>query len=265
MSNPAFDPVAAGYDEQFTHSAVGRLQRALVHKVLDPKIRPGGSVLELNCGTGEDALWLAQRGCSVLATDLSAEMLAVTAAKAEQAGLQQLIQTRQLDLRALQADSQFDLILSNFGGLNCLTHSELSAFGKTLPQLLQPDGQFVAVVMGRFCAWESLYFFLKGQARQARRRWNGGPVQAQLDVHTRVPTWYFGPAEFSSFFPELSVRSVQPIGCWLPPSYLNPWFSRRPWLLRSLNFMEKRCRGSWWAAAADHFVVIMGRASDGLT
>lgn len=259
MSNPAFDPVAAGYDEQFTHSAVGRLQRALVHEILESKIRPGGSVLELNCGTGEDALWLAQRGCAVLATDLSVEMLRQAETKANRAGLQQRIQTRQLDLRHLQTDSQFDLVLSNFGGLNCLAPDELKVFGKKLPQLLRPGGQFVAVVMGRFCAWESLYFLLKGQAQQARRRWNGGPVQARLDAQTGVPTWYYSPSEFNAFFPELSVQLVRPVGCWLPPSYLNPWFSPRPKLLRGLNFMEKKCRGRWWAAAADHFVVVLGK------
>ena len=258
MPNPGFDPIAAGYDEQFTHSAVGRLQRAVVHDYLKTKIQPGATVLELNCGTGEDALWLAKQGCSVLATDLSAEMVALTAAKAKQAGLSHLIQSQLLDLRSIPINSKFDLVLSNFGGLNCLSPEELRAFGKKVPLRLRPGGHFIAVLMGRFCLWETKYFLLKGRPKQAFRRWNGGPVQVRLDAQTEIPTWYYAPAEFNSFFPGLSVRTMQPVGFWLPPSYLDPWFRRRPGLLRGLFFLEKKCRGRLWAYAADHFLVVLG-------
>lgn len=260
---PAFDAIAAGYDRQFSDTTVGRLQRAVVYRYLAPYTGTGVSVLELNCGTGEDACWLAERGCRVLATDISPNMVARTAEKAGQAGLSALIRTQVLDMRTLESANlpeTFDLVLSNFGGLNCLSPEDMRRFGAALPALLRPGGRFVAVVMGRFCGWESLYFLLKGQPRAAFRRWSVQPVEAPLDADTRLPVWYYGPYVFEKFFPALARRTVQPVGCWLPPSYLDPWFSRRPQGLEGLNFLEKKCRGRLWAAAADHFLLVLEKS-----
>lgn len=250
------------YDEYFTNTMVGRLQRAVVHNYLEPKIAPGTAVLEFNCGTGEDAVWLARQGCPVLATDLSAEMVAATAEKARAANLDNRVQTKVLDLRTLCAQDigeTFDLVFSNFGGLNCLCPDDMQQLGAELPQLLRPGGYFVAVLMGRFCAWETLYFLLKGRGRDALRRLGGGPVNARLSEQFSIRTWYYSPAEVRRFFPELCVRSIQPVGFWLPPSYLNPWFSRRKALLNPLNYLEQKSRGRLWAWAADHFMAIFQR------
>ncbi len=260
VSGSAFDPVASGYDRQFSDTAVGRFQRAVVHRCLEPRIQPGEMVLELNCGTGEDAQWLAKKGCRVLATDISAEMVAITAAKAQRAGLHDRIQTKVLDIRAI-ADQGPDLpvaqlVLSNFGGLNCLSPGELQRFGAALSGFMKPGTVFIAVVMGRFCWWESAYYVLKGRFREAFRRLNGGPLSVRLDEQSSIPTWYYTPAEFCRFFPELRVSTIQPVGFWLPPSYLDPFFQKWPQVLDGLFFLEKKCRGRLWAAAADHFLVV---------
>ena len=46
--------------------------RGRVWQTLERTFTPGQHILELACGTGEDALWLAQRGIQVTATDGSA-------------------------------------------------------------------------------------------------------------------------------------------------------------------------------------------------
>jgi hypothetical protein len=70
-----FDATARGYDFEFTETQVGRMQRAVTHRYLQELIASAKpqTALELNCGTGEDALWLANQGLLVTATDLSAE------------------------------------------------------------------------------------------------------------------------------------------------------------------------------------------------
>ncbi|MFN8447316.1 MAG: class I SAM-dependent methyltransferase [Anaerolineae bacterium] len=76
-------------------------------------------ILELGCGTGEDALYLAGRGVRVTATDASPAMLAVARAKTAD---QPLVFVQPLDLNALPADfPAFDGVFANFGVLNCLT------------------------------------------------------------------------------------------------------------------------------------------------
>lgn len=252
-----FSAVAQAYDAVFTDTAVGRLQRQIVWGFLE-KIAAGPSshVLEINCGTGEDAVWLAQRGCRVLATDAAAGMVAAARQKALLAGAQ--IETRVCafaDLARLP-ERNFDLILSNFGGLNCLPPEELVALGPVLAQKLRPGGRVVLVVMGRFCAWETLYFLLKGHWREAFRRARRGPLDARLDARTTVATWYYSPREMASLLGCAKRRgAVQAVGFWLPPSYLNPFFAKRPRLLRALSFLEKKCRGRLWAWGADHFLL----------
>ena len=63
-------------------------QRELVHGYLRPVLPDAGGlhILELACGTGEDALWFARRGCAVTATDASSAMLGVAGARLASAG-----------------------------------------------------------------------------------------------------------------------------------------------------------------------------------
>jgi ubiquinone/menaquinone biosynthesis C-methylase UbiE len=73
----AFDYLAEGYDDLFTKSLIGRAQRDVVWNVLNHTFRSGDYVLELNCGTGEDAMFLARNGVSVAAFDASEQMIRI--------------------------------------------------------------------------------------------------------------------------------------------------------------------------------------------
>jgi ubiquinone/menaquinone biosynthesis C-methylase UbiE len=64
-----FDVLADTYDEVFTRSLLGKAQRAQVWRVLVQAYSTGQRVLEINCGTGEDALFLARRGIAAVACD----------------------------------------------------------------------------------------------------------------------------------------------------------------------------------------------------
>lgn len=250
----AFDGIAPAYDDAFTRTHTGRLQRALVHAHLqahtgDRPLR----VLELNCGTGEDARWLATQGHEVLATDISAGMVAAAAAKcAAWPG----VQVRQAGIsEALAAPGgPYDLILSDFGGLNCLSPTELAALGPLLARRLAPQGRVVAVIMPRRCLWERLYFLAKLQPRKAFRRSAQAAVVAYLQDGSAVPTWYYHPRELrAAWSPALALASQHPIGIFLPPSYLDPLVARRPRLLAWLSRWEQRLHHQGWAAGwADH-------------
>jgi SAM-dependent methyltransferase len=72
-----------------------------------PLIRPGSEVLDLACGTGRHARFLAARGCSVLAVDRDAEAIAMLAAVAG-------VFTRTADLEGAAwpfAPSSFDAVV----------------------------------------------------------------------------------------------------------------------------------------------------------
>jgi len=73
----AFDSLAENYDEVFTCSLIGRAQRDAVWGAARAAFTPGSRILEINCGTGEDALFLARQGVIVFACDASEQMIAV--------------------------------------------------------------------------------------------------------------------------------------------------------------------------------------------
>ena len=80
---------ALGYPEEMLAGVPERALESFAgvgyHLDLDP-LKAGERVLELNCGTGEDAVHLARRGVRVLATDNSPRMLAAARSKIARAG-----------------------------------------------------------------------------------------------------------------------------------------------------------------------------------
>jgi SAM-dependent methyltransferase len=265
----AFDATAEGYDDEFSLTAVGKMQRSLVWDFLKKYISPyfdeknQKTALELNCGTGEDALWLAQNGWKVTASDLSSRMVQVTQRKAEAHNLVASIRTKQLGFHQIsELNQKVDLIFSNFGGLNCISSIEIGQLGLSLTNLLKPEGYFVAVIMGRFCWWEILYFLIKGKWKSAFRRFSKDPIQARLDDNTFVATWYYTPATFLHALNQqltdiqyFEVVRIEAIGFWLPPSYLDNLFNKLPFLLGILHRFEQFFRGKYWTNGADHFLI----------
>lgn len=64
-----FNQLAAHYDTVFTNTDIGRMLRQRTHDLLNGMLTPGQTVLVLNCGTGEDVIYLARQGINVLASD----------------------------------------------------------------------------------------------------------------------------------------------------------------------------------------------------
>lgn len=263
MANPAvFDGVANRYDGDFSDTPTGVLQRERVHFLLGNYLhKHSAQVLELNCGTGVDAVWLASAGHSVLATDISGEMVAQTADRADHNGFSGQIQTAVAGFEAVKAaveERRFDLIFSNFGGLNCMDAAQLRAVSADFAAVLGTKGVFVAVIMPRGCIWERFYYLVKGKFGEAFRRRRKGAVQAPLQDGSFQPTWYYSPNEFAGLFSDhFRLLGKFPVGIALPPSYLDPFFVKRPGLLARLNRWEKRLCRSWLANGGDHCMVVL--------
>ncbi|MBL7827431.1 MAG: class I SAM-dependent methyltransferase [Saprospiraceae bacterium] len=255
---PEFDAVAASYDKIF--GRIGVAQRDQVRQFLALSVAPA-RVLELNCGAGDDAVWLASKGYHVLATDVSPEMIEIAAKKAHFEGFSDLVTCRVCAFENLTElpENGFDLVFSNFGGLNCIGPEALQKLNNELLQKLQPLGSLIVVVMGRFCWWETLYFVAKGKFATAFRRLSKNAVPARLGDDVFVSTWYYAPAEFQRYFPGFKLKTLRPVGFWLPPSYLNHFFARHLRLFKILVWMEKHLMPPFAAYASDHYVLELER------
>jgi ubiquinone/menaquinone biosynthesis C-methylase UbiE len=256
-----FDHIASTYDSTFTKSAIGQLQRKRVWSYVEsviPALR-GFEMLELNCGTGEDAILFGERGFNIVATDISGEMLRVTQKKAEQFSMQHRISSHYLDLESFNEtlfDKKFDLIFSNFGGLNCINPESFKKLLENLPSILNPGGRFIGVIMPKFCAWETVFFLLRLQFKKAFRRLTSKEVITDLQG-TSMKTWYYNPSQIKSWSKEkFRLISIKPIGVALPPSYLERFFSlRKRWLLRLDKFEKGLGNTSLLSGMSDHFVI----------
>src|SRR5689334_16578550 len=98
-----FDAVADRYDETFTRSRIGLAQRKQTWRELDRVFGPGFRVLDLNCGTGVDALHLAERGVEVWACDSSSRMLEMARSRVESSRLADRVRLHRLPTEDVHA------------------------------------------------------------------------------------------------------------------------------------------------------------------
>jgi len=255
-----FDTVSKDYDRLFSQTTLGQWLRSQVQEKLARHFSAGDHILELGCGTGEDALWLASREIKVTATDQSMLMLEQTQSKISAAGITDLVQTLQLDLNDMQTDFQtkFDGLFANFGVLNCVEDRPLLA--RKLAGWLRPGGKAVFVVMNPICPWEFFWYLAHGQPGKATRRFHQ-QLSVSLPGNQRIEISYPGPRRIASeFSPSFQLRSVQGLGTFLPPSYLSPLLERYPRIFKTLYWLEKRTATAFpWTRLNDHYVVIVQR------
>jgi len=237
----AFDRVASSYDELFTHTAIGRAQRKQVWEKLLAAFPPGSRILELNCGTGEDARFLAKRGRSVVACDASAAMIEVAKQRGPKEGgvaNPEYLQVANEDLSALAAQGRFDGVLSNFSGLNCV--ADLTPVARHLANLIRPGGRALLCLWSPVCVAEVFWYLFHGQMKKAARRFSG-KATARLGGVT-IPVSYPTVRELRrSFSPWFQLRSRRAIGLFVPPSYAEPWMSKHPKLLARLERLDEIC------------------------
>lgn len=94
----------------------GRMWSGRVNATVETEVAglQPGTALELGCGEGADALWLAARGWTVTAVDISAHALEVADAQAADRGLTGRIHWIRADLATWQPPGLFDLVTAAF-------------------------------------------------------------------------------------------------------------------------------------------------------
>lgn len=75
---------------------------------------PAGTALDLGCGEGGDAIWLARQGWRVTAVDVAATALARTAEHAAAAGVADRVEVQQHDLSRSHPSGRFDLVSAQY-------------------------------------------------------------------------------------------------------------------------------------------------------
>ena len=147
----AFDGASA--EMAWTERTESEVNRAL--NMLRPQ--GGERILDLACGSGRHAIELARRGFSVVGADISAELIEIANRDAAaEPGLE--VDFIEGDLRDLQFDSEFDLVLNlNDGAIGYLESDEenLRTF-EVIARSLRPGGRNLVQLPNILYAKENL-------------------------------------------------------------------------------------------------------------
>jgi len=140
VSTPsAYDAIAGIYDD-WSASVTEDVE----FYVEEAAAAGGGAVVELGIGTGRIAVPIAQARMRVIGVDSSAKMLAVARARAEAAGVSELLELREGDLRAPRVDEQVRLVVIPFRALlHMETDADRVAALRAARDLLLPRGRLV--------------------------------------------------------------------------------------------------------------------------
>ena len=242
MTTAAFDLIAPRYDELWTDSTIGRLQREAVWRRLDTLFPPGAEVLDLGCGTGADALHLARSGRRVTAIDSSAEMVRI----AQSRGVNAL----HLPIENLaQLNATYDGVLSNFGAVNCI--ADLPRLAATLAPLVRSRGRLALCLMGRFCLRETIHYTLRLQPSHAFRRLSGAAISSTFGITVSYP---YVSRFAAAFRPSFHLLDWRGIGLFVPPSFI---YRHSPATLRRFAALDRAfAHLPLFRALADHRLLV---------
>jgi len=263
----AFDAVAPVFDERFGAWASVAAQRRAVRSVLLQTLPPGGCVLELGGGTGEDAAFLASRGYDILLTDPSPAMVSLAQPKlAPFYGRAEIAAAEEMEgfaARYLSAGGEmFDGAFSNFAPLNCVM--DLDPVARGLARLLKPNAPALLVLFGTYCPGEIATELMRRRPGQALRRHKRGAVAARLAGREFDVIYHRRKALQRAFQPWFVLERRIGIGIAVPPSAAEPWISAHPRLLNAMETLD-RFLSRPLAGMGDHVLYLFRRTAAPLT
>lgn len=257
LAGAAFSKQSLVFDELYAENTIVAYKRERVRSHVLKHIKPGSYILELNSGTGDDALFFAQKGFRIHATDISDGMQQQLSQKIVMAGLQTRVSTELCSytrLGELKNKGPFDLIFSNFAGLNCT--GELDKVLTSFDELLNPGGLVTLVLLPPFCLWETLLVF-KGKFRTAFRRFSGASGAKAHVEGTHFRCWYYRPEYIIKRLKgKFDLISLEGLCIFVPPSYTAGFSEKHPSAYKFLKWCEDKLRSSWpWKYTGDYYIV----------
>lgn len=259
LTAEAFGRQSVVFDEIYSPNLIIQYKRERVRSTINKYLTNPGKILELNAGTGEDAVYFARLGHTVHATDIADGMLEILQKKVNEHGLQQKITTEKCSYTSLQNlknSGPYDLIFSNFAGLNCT--AELDKVLLSFSPLLKKNGKVVLVIMPPFSIWET-FLALQGQFKTAFRRFNSKNGRKAKVEGTYFYCWYYKPLFIEKTLKEeFNMLETEALCSIVPPSFFEGFPKKHPKLYKTLCRLENRFKSAWpWKNIGDYYIITL--------
>jgi len=253
----AFNKQSAIFDKIYSGNSIIQYKRKRVRSHVEIFINPESKILELNAGTGEDAIYFAQKGHHVHATDISEGMHEILSRKIISNNMEDKITSEICSFTKLETlinKGPYDLIFSNFAGLNCT--NRLDKVLQSFSSLLKPGGIVTLVILPKFCLWEALFLF-KGKFRTAFRRFLSREGRQAHIEGEYFQCWYYNPSFIKKQLKkEFDVLSIEGLCTLVPPSYVETFAEEYPKTFGFLKKREEKWNTKWpWKSIGDYYII----------
>ena len=251
----AFTRQSVIYDENEKANPTLKWMREKIRKHALAFLNPGDKMLELNGGTGTDAIFFAQNDIFVHSIDISGGMIEQIKKKVNDYKLSNKISFQQCSYTELNKiiNTKFDFIFSNFGGLNCL--SDLGTVTKFFPALLKDKGKVCLVVMPPVCPWELIKVFSANFKFAFRRlKSNGAPANIE-GIH--FTTYYFNSKDIlKALGKNFELVKLEGIAVFTPIPQMEKFPKKFPRLSKFLNKLDEFLSGYFpFNRIGDHLII----------
>lgn len=253
----AFSEQAGVFDATYTQDTIIQYKRRRVREHVESFLKPGSHILELNAGTGEDAIYFAEQGHTIHATDIATGMLEKLNEKVNNKHLSEKVTSELCSytcLENLTHKGPYDHVFSNFAGVNCT--NRLDKVLGSFAHLLNKNGTATLVVLPKFCLWECMLLF-RGKVKTALRRFSGKKGTSSHIDGKYFTCWYYNPSYIITHLEkDFDVILLEGLCTIVPPSYLLNFAEKYPRTYAFLCGLENAWRFSWpWKTIGDYYII----------
>jgi ubiquinone/menaquinone biosynthesis C-methylase UbiE len=253
--NEAFSRQSEIFDEYENGNEILKWMRSITHNHVMRHLKHDDIILELNSGTGIDAVYFGTKGYRMHCTDISEGMIRKLGEKVNRLNLNNFISYQILSFTELEKleNKSYDYIFSNFGGLNC--SADLSSLFSQFIKILKPGGKVTLVLIPPVCPWEIGVIF-KGKFKTAFRRLKKGGILANVEG-IKFPVYYYSVSDaIKALGKHFRIIEVQGLASISPPPYMDNFPVLHPQLYNILTSLDEKASHLFpFNRLADHFIL----------
>lgn len=193
-----YEGLAKDYDHRFNNPRLDYMRSVEKRALLD-SLKPG-IILDIGCGTGEQALFLAKKGYRVLGMDISKEMIKIAADRIKEAELEDNVSLITASAEALPfRDKSFEGSISIFGVFSHVPGAS-QAF-QEMHRVLKNGSRAIITVVNRWnLTWWIKTFF------SGRMNWLIYALKSKEYIVDGLWTYYFSKSELKKMLQEIGFK-----------------------------------------------------------